>query len=157
MTLKNDHALISASASIPASQERVYSVIADYRNGHPRILPPQFSDLTVERGGVGAGTVIRFQMRLLGKTQSFRATVSEPDPGRLISETYTEPKPGVTSFRVERGPSAGESRVTIMSEFPRRGGLLGALEERFTRWLLLPIYTRELELLSEFVTAHSVV
>ena len=55
---------ITASARIDAAPKRVYNVIADYCNGHPRILPKQFSDLVVERGGFGAGTVIRFRMRV---------------------------------------------------------------------------------------------
>jgi hypothetical protein len=70
--------IISASAIIPARRERVYSLIANYRDGHPRILPKQFSNLTVEQGGMGAGTVIRFQMSILGKTQAFRAAITEP-------------------------------------------------------------------------------
>jgi len=65
--------VLSASASLPAPPERVYRLIADYRDCHPRILPKHFSSLTVEKGGVGAGTVIRFQMRLLAKTQVYRA------------------------------------------------------------------------------------
>jgi hypothetical protein len=31
--------VISAASLIPAPPERVYATIADYRNGHPHILP----------------------------------------------------------------------------------------------------------------------
>ena len=50
----------SSSAQIRAPGRIVYSLIADYRNGHPRILPPRYypPPLEVERGGVGAGTAI---------------------------------------------------------------------------------------------------
>ena len=41
-----------------ASRERGYSILADYREGHASILPPQFTSMVVEQGGVGAGTVI---------------------------------------------------------------------------------------------------
>jgi hypothetical protein len=79
----------------------VYAILADYRNGRPRILPERyFSNLEVERGRVGAGTVIRFQVRTLGITRSFRGEVTEPKPGRVLVESY--PQTGeVTSFTVE--------------------------------------------------------
>ena len=58
-----------ASTVIPA--ERISS-----------ILPPRvFHDLTVEEGGVGAGTVIRFGMRVLGVDRWIRARITEWRPG----------------------------------------------------------------------------
>ncbi len=47
---------VVASADMDAPPDRVYAIIADYHNGHPHILPKQFRNLTVEKGGVGAGT-----------------------------------------------------------------------------------------------------
>ena len=48
---------IAVSSLIQAPAQQAYAIIADYRNGHPRILPrPYFVSLTVEQGGVGAGT-----------------------------------------------------------------------------------------------------
>jgi hypothetical protein len=62
---------VSASAVINAPAKQVYTILADYHDGHPRILPQQyFSSLEVERGGVGAGTVLRFQMRAVDSTSS---------------------------------------------------------------------------------------
>jgi len=58
--------VVTASAVVPARRERVYSLIANYRDGHPRIVPQQFSGMVGEQGGIGAGTVIRFQMSRLG-------------------------------------------------------------------------------------------
>ena len=49
-----------ASAIIPAVPEKVYAVLRDYQNQHPRILPEQyFVDFKLEQGGQGAGTVFR--------------------------------------------------------------------------------------------------
>jgi len=45
---KPERYIVSASAIVPARRERVYSLIANYRDGHPRILPKQFSNLVVE-------------------------------------------------------------------------------------------------------------
>src|ERR1700728_1331783 len=89
---KSEKYVVSASAVVPARRERVYSLIANYNDGHPRILPKQFSNLTVEQGGVGAGTVIRFQMSVLGKKETLRAAITEPEPGRVLVETYLDGK-----------------------------------------------------------------
>ena len=75
--MSTDYTVV-ASADIDAPPDRVYAIIADYRNGHPHILPRAFRNLTVEKGGVGAGTIIRFEVRALGQTQRFRAFVTEP-------------------------------------------------------------------------------
>ena len=58
--------VVSTTARMKAAPERVYRIIADYRNGHPQILPKQFSNLCVDAGGYGAGTVIRFSMTVMG-------------------------------------------------------------------------------------------
>jgi hypothetical protein len=56
---------VSASAEVKAPAEKVYAIIADYRHGHPQIVPsPPFGRIEVEQGGFGAGTVIRFPMRV---------------------------------------------------------------------------------------------
>src|SRR5512143_1960758 len=80
--------IASASRVIQAPPNIIYNILADYRKEHPQILPRQyFISLKVEEGGVGAGTIISFDMRLLGQTQSFRSVISEPDPGHLLVET----------------------------------------------------------------------
>ena len=54
-------------------------------HGHPQILPkPPFVSLEVEKGGIGAGTVIRIAMRVLGRLQTFGAVITEPEPGRVL-------------------------------------------------------------------------
>ena len=76
-----------AAAILNARPEDAYTTIADYRQGHPDILPKEnLYDLQVEQGGYGAGTIIRFKARFLGTVQSFHQRVSEPDPGRVLVE-----------------------------------------------------------------------
>ena len=144
--------MISASAIIPARRERVYSLIANYRDGHARILPRQFSGLMVEQGGIGAGTVIRFQMRVLGKTQVFRAIVTEPEAGRVLVETYLDGNGAVTTFTVDPGTAPADSRVTISTELPVRSGVAGWIERKLSALLLRPIYRKELENLARVAT-----
>jgi hypothetical protein len=147
MTTRKKHA-ISAAANIFAPPADVYSIIANYRDEHRHILPPQFSDLTVDEGGIGAGTIIRFKMRLLGSKQKFRAAVTEPEPGRVLVETDLDNNNAVTTFTVDSGSAPGQCHVTISTDLPVRNGLLGNIERFLSKKLLLPIYIRELELLA---------
>jgi hypothetical protein len=104
--------------------------------------------LKVEQGGIGAGTIIRFQMRVLGKSQDFRGVVTEPEPGRVLTESY-DGDASVTTFTVE--PLAkNQARVTITTDFKIRSGLLGSLERLFINWILPCIYRQELDLLQTF-------
>jgi len=146
---------ISASALVPAPAREVYAIIADYRDGHPKILPrPPFVSLEVEQGGVGAGTVIRFQMRILGRLQSSRAEISEPEPGRVLVETNDQNGP-VTTFIVEPRADGQQAWVTISTVLKVRDGLLGKLEAWMTTRILRPVYERELAQLAEVAKRQS--
>jgi hypothetical protein len=136
--------VVSKSAEIGAPADRLYGIIADYRHGHPRILPPAFT-------GLGAGTRIRVGMRVLGRVVTFPAEVSEPDPGRVLVERNLGDRPSVTTFTVDR-LDAARSRVTISTELPARAGILGRLERFFTSRFLGPIYAAELGKLAAVAT-----
>jgi len=141
--------VVRASALIDATPRRVYTVIADFRNEHSHILPEQFSHPEVEKGGFGGGTVIRYRLRVWGKTHAVRSAITEPEPGRVLAETILDGNGAVTTFTVDPGPSPGQSEVTISTELPVRSGILGAIERFFTTRFLRTIYIRELELLAE--------
>lgn len=144
---------ISASRLINAPAEQLYGIIADYRTGHPEILPkPPFVSLAVEQGGVGAGTVINVQMRMLGQNSSFRSVISEPEPGRVLVETNDNNF--VTTFTVEQQPGSQQSLVTIVSETSVRDGMVGALQGWFFTRLLRPTYIKELENLATVATTR---
>ena len=144
--------VISASAVIPARRERVYALLADYQNGHPRILPKQFTGLVVEQGGMGAGTIIRVEMSFLGKKQMLRMAVTEPEPGRVLVETSLEANGPITTFTVNPGTAPADSHVTISTEIKDRGGLPGRIEGLFSKLLLRSIYHKELENLARVAT-----
>jgi hypothetical protein len=152
MESKPQRHIISASAIIPARRERVYSLLANYQDGHARILPKQFSNLTVEQGGVGTGTVIRFQMSVFGKKQIFRAAITEPEPGRVLVEKDLDANGAVTTFTVNPGRAPADSNVTISTELPVRGGFLGTIERTLSTLLLRPLYVKELENLARVAT-----
>lgn len=140
---------VAASARLNAPAALAYSIIADYHNGHPYILPkPTFFGLTVERGGIGAGTMISFQMRVFGTTQPYRASIAEPQPGRVLVEQNLGANGATTTFYVD--PIGQACEVTIKTEgTTARGGLLGALEKLISTLFLRRTYARELALLSE--------
>jgi hypothetical protein len=141
---------ITAEASLvfPAKAEDAYSVIADYRVGHPSILPRRyFTYLEVESGGRGAGTTIRFGMKIGGMVRHARAEISEPHPGRVLVERMLDDRGTVTTFRVE--PVGAERvRVTIRTSWLGRG-LAGVVESWTAPALLRRIYREELRNLAE--------
>lgn len=140
---------VSASMVVEAPAEMVYAIVADYREGHPQILPRKyFTALEVERGGRGEGTVIRFRMRLLGRERNFRAAITEPEPGRVLAETNLDDGGAVTSFVVDPYERGRHSRVTIITELRSAAGLYGLAERFLTTTLLRRIYTLELKLLA---------
>jgi Polyketide cyclase / dehydrase and lipid transport len=137
---------------VPASL--VYSLIADYRNGHPLILPrPPFESLDVEQGGTGAGTIIRFEMRAFGRIRTIRAAISEPEPGRVLVETAIG-EYLVTTFTVDSLPG-NQSRVVIATEMEVGGPLLGWLRRRLVSRFLRPLYVREIEQLGSVATERA--
>lgn len=143
----------TASAEIPARPAIVYGIIADYHQGHPSILPPQyFQNLTVEAGGIGAGTQISFEMRSFGQTRRVRGHVSEPEPGRRILETY--PEFGIeTDFTVDPLDGGQRSRVTIATRY-QKAGLAGWIERLVSPVFLRTVYAAELRLLAERAAAR---
>jgi hypothetical protein len=144
--------VISASALIPARRERVYALIANYHDRHPRIVPKQFSGMVVEQGGIGAGTVIRFQMRVFGKKQTYRAAIAEPEPGRVLVETNLDAQGAVTTFTVDPGAAPADCHVTISTELAVRSGFLGFVERTLSTLLLRPMYVQELANLARVAT-----
>ena len=126
-----------------APAERVYRILADYEH-HQRILPAAFSDFTIEKGGVGAGTVVSFKVSAGGVTQVHRDTVAEPEPGRVLTEVNDTGE--VTTFTVTPvgGPTSGQTLVKIETRWPSRG-LQGLVERLVAPRMLCGMFFDELE------------
>ena len=143
---------VEARGTVRAPADRVYSLIADYKAGHPRIVPPKyFQNLVVEKGGIGAGTVITYEMKVFGRVNKSRAHITEPQPGRVLVETV-EDQGIVTTFRVEPAGDAS-SQVTISTAMRTRPGIAGALEGAFIRSFLARVYRDELALINRVATS----
>jgi len=146
---------ISVSKLIPVPDETVYQLIADYRNGHPRILPkPYFLSLDVEKGGHGEGTVIRFQMKVMGRVLSFHSVITEPMPGRVLVETDLNAG-AVTTFRVEPRLEGKQSFITIATTTNVPDGIAGKIQGWLTAQLLRPIYLKEIDQLAAVAIEES--
>lgn len=142
---------VQESLLIPATPDAVYSVLADYKVGHPAILPKSyFTELEVEEGGTGAGTKIRVHMNVMGRETVYHEIVTEPEPGRVLVETDAE-KGVTTTFTVDPADNGEHARVTIATDMPARDGLFGWLERNFTSFIMRRIYHEELEQLSGYL------
>jgi hypothetical protein len=134
----------SATRIIHAPADQIYRIIADYRTLHALILPKEyFLSLHVEKGGIGAGTIINFSMRILGRRQDFRSLITELQPGRLLVETDIRSETP-TSFQVMPVEDPSLTRVTISTELRGRNWIEAVL----ARPVLQRIYRQELELLA---------
>jgi hypothetical protein len=146
---------VTVSGQVKAPAEHVYAILADYHDGHPHILPrPYFQNLTFETGGIGAGTLIRFQMRVLGETQTLRAMITEPEPGRVLAETDVA-SGAVTSFTVAPIEEGRHTATTISTKLRLRDGFLGRIQRFFTTLFLRRIYAKELIQLANLAEERS--
>ena len=104
---------ITACSAVAAPTAVVYATIADYRESHPQIVPPNFfRNFVVEQGGVGAGTIVRFEAVVLGRGFPMRSEITEPVPGRVLAERDME-RGTYTTFTVEPRDEGRTSFVTI--------------------------------------------
>jgi hypothetical protein len=140
---------VKAAAILEAHAEDVYATIADYRQGHPNIIPKEnLYDLQVEQGGYGAGTIIRFKSRILGVEQSFYQRVSEPEPGRiLVEQDIDSVQNETTTFIVTPLEQGQKSHVEISTTVNANPGLKGLVEHLVAPRVLPSIYRKELKLL----------
>jgi hypothetical protein len=137
---------VSARRDIAAPADLVYRIIADYRNHHPNILPPAFSGFTVEEGGEGAGTVIRFNVTAAGRTESYHQRVEEPDPGRVLREVDVAGD-RATTFTVT--PAREGCTVQIETTWTATG-VRGLVERLIAPWMLRSLYNDELSRLEAY-------
>lgn len=144
---------VEAEHLVKAPALDVYSYIADYRNHHPNFLPKSFSNLVVEKGGIGSGTVISFNLKLAGRTNRIRATVDESDPGSVLKEISLD-SDGVTTFEVI--PLGAAALVRIHTEWTPAVGIQGWFERRFAPKMLADLFREELINLDLYAGAQAV-
>jgi hypothetical protein len=140
----------SAERLMAAPPDVIYHCIADYRSHHrpDGFLPPAFTDFEIERGGVGAGTELRWVVDAGGRRRTVHATISEPVPGRTLVESGS----GIeTIFTVEPAAAGARVRFDTTIDDP---GLAGVLSRLFAARILAPIYDDELRRLEAYALSH---
>lgn len=141
---------VEYSAVVNAPPENIYAIIIDYKQAHQAILPqPYFTKMDAIEGGRGAGTAVRVWMNVLGVQRVYNMTVSEPEPGRIITET--DPEANLeTSFIIDPVNGGSQSQVTISSKMQTGPHIQGVLERLFNPFMMKRIYREELKLLDAY-------
>ncbi len=145
------HAYAAAVIAAPAAD--IYAMLADYRTEHPRILPPQyFSDLQIEAGGIGAGTVFQVRTHVLGIEQRYHMIVSEPDPGRVLAEI--EPALRLITRFTVTPIDPQHARVEIATGWELARGVKGIIDQVSTPFFMRRIFKLQLRHLAATCIAH---
>jgi sugar/nucleoside kinase (ribokinase family) len=140
-----------AERLIGAPSAAVYAVLADYTTRHPKIMPaPPFSDLEVESGGVGAGTIFHITVRMLGRRQRLHMRVAEPEPGQVLTETNLDTGV-VTQFRVTPRDGPSRALVRMSSQWETAGGLRGLADRLVTPRLMGRMFAKQLRQLDQYL------
>jgi len=132
-----------SSAKIHTPSQTLYQFIADYKYGHPSILPEKhFSDFAVEKGGYGKDTVVCFRFTLAGNSRKMRVIVDEPIPGKLITETELET--GIlTSFLFE--PVGDDMTILKITSEWKKEGFMGLIEKIFVPIMMKKVFEKQFE------------
>jgi hypothetical protein len=141
----------SAERTISAPADTLYGYVADFREHHPHILPPAFSEFRVEAGGVGVGTITSSRFALAGRTRTVRTRVSRIEPGRLMEEIVLD-QPMSTTFAFT--PDGDRTTVQIQTVWRPSGGFGGLLERLFAPRALAKVYADELSRLESYAASR---
>lgn len=139
------HIVVEGLVGAPA--DRVYELIADHREHHPKFLPSSFTNFEIERGGIGAGTITTFTVTAGSRSRNYRMRVDEPEPGRVLTESDTTSSL-VTTWTVT--PEGDKSRVRIETRWEGAKGVAGFFERLFAPPSLRRIYQDELRRLDRY-------
>ncbi|MBV9313694.1 MAG: SRPBCC family protein [Pseudonocardia sp.] len=118
---------VTALAMIDAPADDVRAALADYREIRPTILTSQFSGYEVVKGGVGAGSQVRWTLNpgRWGRRQAreWLVDVEEPD-GTLVE--HDRRLSSVTTWAVIAAPD-GRSVVRVELRLDGPNGIRGML------------------------------
>ena len=137
----------TAARTIAKPADHLYSLVADFRDHHPHILPPNFGDFRVLSGGIGLGTETFSTMTLGGRTQTIRTRVTRAEAPTLIEEMVVD-RPMTTTFAFT--PTDEGTTVRIETSWLPGTGLPGLLERWFAPRMLARVYADELRRLEAY-------
>jgi uncharacterized protein YndB with AHSA1/START domain len=144
---------VSAERTIPAPPERVHAVLADYREGRPRILPDNYLDYRVLEGGQGGGTVISYRLRAARRERPYTMEVAEPTPGTTLVERDRDSSL-VTTWLLSPTASGTGTDLKLSTVWEGGSGVGGFFERTFAPKGLRAIYDDMLDRLTRVVGAE---
>lgn len=133
------HIFARSERVIEAKPAEVFQVLADYKVKRPRILPPNYLDYTIAKGGQGNGTVIRYRLRAAGRERPYEMHVEETVKGQVLTER-DEGSSLVTRWNVLPIEDGQKSRVSVESDWEGGHGVGGFFERTFAPLGLSRIY-----------------
>ena len=143
---------VSADRMVEAPADVVYGYVAGLRDHRPHYLASAISDYTVETGGVGAGTIVRYRLTAGGRSREYELHVAEPEPGKVLSQSDARSSL-VTRYTVI--PHDAVSRVRITTTWEGSGGVGGVFERLFAPKVLRRVHAQELERLDAYARHQS--
>lgn len=146
------HIFVHGERIIQARPEVVFRTLADYANKRPRMLPANFLDYRVEKGGQGQGTVISYRFRAAGRERPYTMRVEETLKGRVLTERDANSS-FVTHWSVEPIELGQQSKVSVESDWEGGSGIGGFFERAFAPLGLHKIYNEMLTALAQLAQA----
>ncbi|HEY3992224.1 MAG TPA: SRPBCC family protein [Ktedonobacteraceae bacterium] len=133
------HIFVRSERVIDASPATVFQTLADYETKRPRILPPNYLDYTIEKGGKGNGTIIRYRLHAAGRERPYEMHVEETVKGQVLTER-DKGSSLVTRWCVLPISGGQKSKVSVESDWEGSSGIGGFFERTFAPLGLRRIY-----------------
>lgn len=146
------HIRVETERVVAARPEEVYSVLSDYKEQRPKILTPNFLEYTVEKGGRGAGTEVRYRLHAARRERPYHIRVKEPLKGTVLTEQDTNSSL-VTTWTIMPVQDGQQTNVHIISEWQGGSGIGGFFERTFAPLGLRRIYRTMLASLASLVAS----
>jgi Polyketide cyclase / dehydrase and lipid transport len=137
---------VTSERVVDAQPEVVYEVLKDYQVKRPQILTPNFLDYTVEKGGHGTGTEVRYRLRSARRERPYHIRVDEPLKGWVLRER-DQNSSLVTTWTLSPENDGQRARIRVDSEWEGGTGVGGFFERTFAPFTLSRIYGKMLEML----------
>ncbi|GGY38104.1 SRPBCC family protein [Streptomyces xanthochromogenes] len=114
---------------VTADPETVFDMLADYKDGRPKLLPEHFSEYEVREGGDGEGTLVHWKLQATSKrVRDCLLEVTEPTDGQLVEKDRNSSM--VTTWTVTPA-GEGRSKVVVSTVWNGAGGVGGFFERTF--------------------------
>lgn len=133
------HIFVRNERVIDAKPAEVFKTLADYEKRRPRLLTPNYRNYTVEKGGHGGGTVIRYRFNAAGRERPYELHVEETVKGQVLTERDRDSS-FVTRWTVLPVDGGQKSKVCVESDWEGGSGIGGFFERTFAPRGLRNIY-----------------